>query len=124
MSTTTIPAFVTITVRYELTSDASDHLGADGTAVWSDALAAEISRRFPGAEVEVDTRWSSVAASRFDATLVTVDGVEVGAGKRHFGGVSVGADPDELDIAAWVAIEERLTSAERDAVERAYDAVA
>jgi len=117
------PAFKTITLYYEITTNAREHLGANGLDVWSRALAAELSRRFPGAVVDGTTRWSSVDASSYHASCVTPSGVEVGVSKLFLGGPSVGADPDELDVSAWDVIARLFADADADAWERACESV-
>ena len=127
MTTTTTPAALsTLTVSYELTTDAADHLGDDARSVWSTALTTELEARFPGCEVDVTTRWSSVDASRCEIKGETTDGLAIAGGKDFFGGVDVfdgDADSDvPVETLRWIA--ERITDADRAAWQRACESVA
>lgn len=121
MSNTT---FATITVAYKLSPSTKEHLGDDALSLWDAALTAELERAYPDADVTVDTRWSNVDASSFDATCETAEGVEVVVSRNHSSAVSVGADPDALEVAAWEAIERRFADADQDAWGRACESVA
>lgn len=126
MTTTTRPALSTLAVSYELSIGARDHLGADGLAIWSDALRAELERRFPDCAVEVDSRWSSVDASRYEVTGETAEGAPFAGSKAHLGAFDTyPADADaEWPTAALSAIADAITTADQDAWERACEAAA
>lgn len=126
MSTTTTRAILsTLTVSYELTTDAADHLGDDARSVWSTALTAELEARFPGCEVDVSTRWASVGASRFSLTGETTDGLAVAGSKAFFGGVEVydAAEDSDVPVATLRRIADRIEDADRDAWQRACESV-
>ena len=112
----------TLSISYELTSDARNHLGADALNVWSRALEAECMRSFPGVDVYVSTLWSSVDASRFDVTGETADGVAIGGSKRHGSAVEIDiadSDCDDVPAATLRAIADGITLADHAAWERA-----
>ena len=116
-----------LAISYELTADAREHLGADALNVWSRALEAECERSFPGVDVDVTTRWSTVDASRFDVTGETADGVAIGGSKLHFGAVEidvVDSDCDDVPAATLRAIADGITLADRAAWDRACASVA
>lgn len=115
----------TLSISYELTSDARNHLGADALNVWARALEIECERSFPGVVVDVAARWSTVDASRFDVTGETADGVAIGGSKRHFGAVEIDiadSDCDDVPAATLRAIADGITLADHAAWERACDA--
>ena len=114
-----------LSIHYELTTDAREHLGSDALSVWSEALEAECQRSFPGVLVCVTTRWSSADASRFSATGVTPDGRMVAADKSHWSGVEAydGASVGDVPVATLRAIADGLALAESAAWDRACDAV-
>lgn len=124
-TTTTLPILATLTVSYELTTDAADHLGDDARSIWSTALTAELEARFPGCEVEVSTRWASVDASRYDLKGETTDGAAIAGGKAFFGGVEVfdGDTDSDVAVATLRLIADRIEDADRAAWERACESV-
>lgn len=112
-----------LSVAFELSPDATEHLGADARDVWTAALTTELEARFPGCEVDVTTRWSSVAASRYDVTGETTDGAAIAGSKAHFGGVEVydGAADSDVPVATLLLIADRIANADRTAWDRACD---
>ena len=112
-----------LTVSYELSPDTTDHLGADALDVWTAALTTELEATFPGCEVDVTTRWSTVDASRYSLTG-EIDGYDIAGSKGHVGGVEVydGAADADVPVATLRAIADGITLADRAAWDRACDA--
>lgn len=113
-----------LSIHYELTTDAREHLGSDALSVWSDALEAECQCSFPGVLVCVTTRWSSADASRFLALGATPDGRMVAADRRHWSGVEAydGASVGDVPAATLRTIADGLALAESAAWDRACNA--
>ena len=113
-----------LSVAFELSPDATDHLGADALDVWTAALTTELEATFPGCEVDVTTRWSTVDASRYSLTGETVDGYDIAGSKAHVGGVEIydGTADADVPVATLRAIADGITLADRAAWDRACDA--
>jgi len=122
MTTTHRPALLSaLNVRYELTSDAREHLGAEARDIWTAALTTELERAFPGCNVDVTTMWSNVDASRYSIEGETTDGSAVAGSKLHLGALDVSDATDDQSVSAatLALITDRIVDADHDAWERA-----
>lgn len=115
---------VTLSISYELTTDAREHLGADALSIWSRALETECQRSFPGVDVNVTSRWTNIDVSRYDIVGETIDDHAIAGNKEHTGSVEVyNYDEAYMSPAMLRVIADGLIIAEREAWDRACDLV-
>jgi hypothetical protein len=114
----------TLAIRYELASTARDYLGPDARSIWADALATELERAFPGAELHITTTTANVDASRFDVDGITDDGAPFGGGNGFFSAVEIyDVGDSDLPTSLLMSIARRLTDADGAAWDRACEAI-